>query len=138
MCPASLCRSFAGIACLAGLILPPPASSATIRVPADEPSIQAGIDAANQGDLVLVAPGLYTGVGNRDVRLYGKAIVVQSEGGAGSTIVDCEGVGNGFIFRDHETAATVLDGFTVQNAGASGILMSVRVLTFDFELRCSG
>ena len=121
MCPASF-RSVVGIAGLVGLILPLTARSATIRVPADEPTIQAGIDAANQGDLVLVAPGLYTGVGNRDVRFHGKAITVRSEGGAGSAILDCQGQGNGFIFRDHETASTVLDGFTIQHAGAAAAL----------------
>ena len=39
---------------------PVPAGPATtIRVPADQPSIQAAVDAAAPGDLVLVAPGIY-------------------------------------------------------------------------------
>lgn len=32
---------------------------AVIRVPADEPTIQRGVDAARDGDAVLVAPGTY-------------------------------------------------------------------------------
>lgn len=37
----------------------PTAPGATIHVPADQPSIQAAVDAAKPGDLVLVAPGVY-------------------------------------------------------------------------------
>lgn len=36
-----------------------PAFSATIHVPADQPTIQAGVNAAASGDTVLVAPGVY-------------------------------------------------------------------------------
>src|SRR5690242_18545666 len=35
------------------------ASAATINVPADQGTIQAAIDAASDGDTVLVAPGTY-------------------------------------------------------------------------------
>ena len=35
------------------------ASGNTIRVPADKPTIQAAVDAAEKGDLILISPGVY-------------------------------------------------------------------------------
>ena len=44
----------------------------TINVPANAPSIQAGIDAVNSGDTVLVAPGTY----NENIDFKGKSITI--------------------------------------------------------------
>ena len=61
------------------------------------------MDAAAEGDTVLVGPGTYTGPGNRDIELSGKAIVVVSENGPEETVIDCEGnpedPHRGFCFR---------------------------------------
>ncbi len=87
-----------------------PALAATIHVPSGQPTIQAGIDAAVDGDLVLVAPGTYSG----DVDVSSKAITIQSEQGADSTIIENCFLAEGLVmaFCGPET---VLDGFTIRS-----------------------
>ena len=89
------------------------AQAATIRVPGDQPTIQAGIDAAAERDTVLVAPGTYTGAGNRNLDFGGVDRVLMSEEGADATVIDCEGEGRGFYFHSGETADTWVDGFSI-------------------------
>jgi hypothetical protein len=78
-------------------------------------TIQAGIDAAYDGDTVLVADGTYTGIGNKNLDFGGKAITVKSENGAAVTIIDCKKDGRGFCFHSGETELSVVDGFTITN-----------------------
>jgi len=86
------------------------AQAKTIRVPGDFLTIQKGIDAAVNGDTVLVAAGTYKGAGNKNLDFKGKAITVTSENGAALTIIDCEGVGRGFYFHSGETSKSVVGG----------------------------
>jgi len=78
-------------------------------------TIQEGIDAAADGDTVLVADGRYTGEGNRDLDLGGKPIVVKSENGPEDCVIDCENEPYvwGFRFGSEETWESVVDGFTI-------------------------
>lgn len=95
------------------------AAAEQIDVPGQYPTIQAAIDAAKAGDTVVVADGVYTGPGNRDIRFLGKAITVRSENGPVNCIIDCQGTQQdphrGFDFDGGETAETILDGFTITN-----------------------
>ena len=104
-----------------GLGVSSSALSAVIRVPADQPTIQAGIDAASEGDTVLVAPGTYTGRRNREINFNGINRVLVSQAGAEHTVIDAERYGPGFTFENGETRASVVCGFTVIN-GFSGPL----------------
>jgi predicted outer membrane repeat protein len=93
--------------------------AAIIHVPADQPTIQAGIDTAVDGDTVLVADGTYTGDRNRDIDFNGKVITVMSESGAENCVVDCEGTEQenhrGFYFHNNENENSVVRGFTLRN-----------------------
>lgn len=99
------------------------ATSTPLNVPsAAYPTIQSGVNAAHDGDTVLVADGTYSGPGNRDIDFNGKNITVTSQNGPTKTIIDCggtfstDGLGNhrGFYIHSGETAATI-SGFTVKN-----------------------
>ena len=101
------------------------AASATIlNVPADYPTIQSGVDAAADGDTVLVSYGLYTGPGNVNIDFEGKAIVVMSECGPEVTIIDCDGTCRtgcrGFYLHSGEGPNSVIQGFTIRNGHVFG------------------
>jgi predicted outer membrane repeat protein len=63
------------------------ARGAILDVPLQYPTIQAAIDAAVDGDVVLVEPGTYF----ESLQLEGKAIALESRGGAEVTILDGNG-----------------------------------------------
>jgi len=79
--------------------------------------IQDGIDDANNGDTVIVRPGLYTGEGNREITFTGKAITLLGISGPNETIIDCEGDDmhprRGICFNSGEDANSILKGFTI-------------------------
>jgi hypothetical protein len=94
--------------------------ASTLLVPSQYPTIQAGINAAVDGDTVLVADGVYTGTGNKNIDFFGKAIVVISENGPDNCVIDCEDDGRGFYFHTGEDTNSVLLDFKIINGFVSG------------------
>ena len=81
-------------------------------------TIQAGINAALDDDIVQVADGEYKGDGNKDLRTTGKKIIVTSENGPEQTIINCEGNKRAFTFFDTgEGPDTIISGFTLTGGG---------------------
>ncbi len=101
------------------LCLPLVVSADTIRVPGDQPTIQAGIDAAVDGDTVLVADGTWTGPGNRDIDFLGKAVTVRSENGRDACTIHCDGGSDNnhraFRLVNGEGSGSVIQGFTIRD-----------------------
>jgi parallel beta-helix repeat protein len=97
------------------------AAANTIHVPADHATIQAAIDAAVAGDVVLVSDGTYL----ENINFKGKAITLKSVNGPSVTIIDGNAADTVITFSSGETSSSVLDGFTIRNgAVASGSTFS--------------
>ncbi|MFQ6043234.1 MAG: hypothetical protein ACE5PV_20475, partial [Candidatus Poribacteria bacterium] len=96
------------------------ANAATLRVPSDYDTIQAAIDDASDGDEIVVADGIYTGSGNKNIDLLGKAITVRSENGPENCIIDCENNGRGFFVHRGEGLDSVVKGFSIVNGSTAG------------------
>ncbi len=85
-----------------------------LRVPTQYPTIQAGINAAVDGDTVLVAVRTYTGEGNRNLDFIGKSIVLKSESGPETcSIIGGNSNYSCFNFHCNEDSNSIVEGFTI-------------------------
>jgi len=93
-----------------------------IFVPRQYVTIQEAVYCSWNGGTVRVADGTYTGAGNCDIDLLGRAITVRSENGPESCIIDCNGTQDephrGFYIHRAEDSNSVIDGFTITNGYA--------------------
>ncbi len=96
-----------------------PAQTPYISVPGDHRSIQAAIEAAGDGDEIVVEPGLYY----EQIDFLGKDVVLRSTDPedpeiVAETIIDGRRRGSVVTFQNGESDEAVLKGFTI--AGGTG------------------
>ena len=96
------------------------ANATIINIPADQPTIQAGLDIAIEGDTVFVASGTYyENIIWPDIN----SIVLISELGAEETIIDGNYISNTILIGDGSLATidttTAIDGFSIRNGNSS-------------------
>jgi predicted outer membrane repeat protein len=105
------------------LIISLPLFAADRLVPGDYATIQSAIDAAVNGDVVILASGTHSGEGNRDLNTKGKAITLRGTepddpAVVAGTVIDCQGSEaephRGFSFTSKETTNTVVEGLTIR------------------------
>ena len=104
------------------------ASAQIIHIPTDQPTIQAGINAASTGDTVLVAEGTWY----ENINYYGKAITVASNfimdgdtNHINNTIINGSQPNNPDFasvvsFTTGEDTTSIISGFTI--TGGTGLL----------------
>ncbi|HOW77574.1 MAG TPA: right-handed parallel beta-helix repeat-containing protein [Candidatus Paceibacterota bacterium] len=91
----------------------PAAAAATIHVPTGTniTTIQDGINAAVNGDTVLVSDGIYPG----GINFNGKLVIVKSANGPANCVIDGNDTDLGVVFAGGEGATARLEGLTLRN-----------------------
>lgn len=82
-------------------------------------TIRKGLDSAGHKETVIVAPGTYTGSGNKNLGFAGRAITLKSTEGPYATVIDCENSGHGFYLGGGERPDSIIDGFTITNGNTT-------------------
>lgn len=109
---------------LALLIFPSSSRAATLIVPTQHPTIQGALNAALNGDTILVQPGTYTGV---SLRFNGKAIHLKSANGPAATTIRGNLTSSVFAIAQGETRTTIIEGFTItggSRVNGGGMILS--------------
>jgi hypothetical protein len=95
------------------------ASATVINVPTDYPTIQAAINAATDGDEIIVSPNTYY----ENINFSGKNIILRSTDPTNpnvvvNTIIDGNNAGSVVSFSGTENDTCVFSGFTIKRGNA--------------------
>ena len=94
----------------------------TIEVPsALHPNIQSGIDAASEGDTVLVLPGVHSGEGNKNLDYHGTNLAVMSSDGSSATTLSLTAGNSAIYISNGESLESVFAGFRIEGSNIRSI-----------------
>jgi|GEM_PF-2855767 len=82
-------------------------------------TIQFAINVSQNGNIITLLDGLYTGSGNTNISTQGKQVTVQSENGPQYSIIDCNFSERAFKINQGETVTTKLKGLRIINGETS-------------------
>ncbi len=107
-----------------------PGSDQEINVPSDYRTIQAAIDAASDGTVIIVAEGTY----KESIDFKGKNLVLRSSDPhnpdvVSATIIDSNSKGTVVTFKSGEDENALLSGFTI--TGGSGTRKQFTINSYD-------
>ena len=85
-------------------------------------AIQDAVTVASDYAIIQVADGMYRGVGNQNIDLLGKSVLLMSTNGSDNCILTAENAEHGIICRSGESKLTIIDGLTILDADSAGIL----------------
>jgi len=111
---ASILLSWIGVA---------PAKAATLQVPSGAyPTIQSAVNAAANGDTIVLADGTYMGSGNVNV-VVNKAVTITSANGPTACVVDLQGTANSGMYLNPggATGTLQIEGITFRNGASLGL-----------------
>jgi len=93
-----------------------------LRVPEDYSTIQQAIDAAVDGDIVLLSPGVHRGTGNVNVDFRGKSVILRCVPHAGECMIDATGQQAALKFDRGEGRNARVEDITIAHAFDAGII----------------
>ena len=114
-----------------------PIQADVLHVPAQYTTIGDALLVAENGDVIEIADGIYSGFGNYNLNFAGKAITIQSANGPDNCIIQIDQhYTRGFVFISGETNNSILKGITfrdgyydMNNGGAINCIGSSPIIT---------
>jgi hypothetical protein len=108
-------------------LMPGSAQGATLSVPADYASVQNAIDAAADGDIVLIAPGIYRGrlvIEDKAITLASWFYTTGNPDYIKQTVLDGQGGNEIVAYKKGSPGMNYFIGLSARNSAEDGLLVS--------------